>query len=142
VQKWTFHAITLFVAMAVGHANLIAGELEELQGKWEMKFQDNGRILRAIKTVRDDTETVETYDGAKLVHRHVVKIELVETEVVIIIKWGEAETTDGPRKGTQGKPGSCLSKRVGNKWYNVHGLKPGENYAPYMQEFTRLSDED
>lgn len=138
MQKWTCFVLMTISVSLVGPANLIAGEIDELQGKWEFRFQENGRQLRAIKTIKGDTDTTETFDGDRLVHRHISKIEFVETEDLIIMKWGESETTDGPRKGTKGKPGSCLSKRLGNKWYHVHGLKAGEKYPPSLQEFTRV----
>ena len=142
MQKWTCFLLMTISVSVVGPANLIAGEIDELQGKWEFRFQENGRQLRAIKTIIGDTDTTKTFDGDRLVHRHISKIEFVETEDLIIMKWGESETTDGPRKGTKGQPGSYLSKRLGNKWYHVHGLKAGEKYPPSLQEFTRVDEKN
>ena len=68
---------------------------------------------------------METYDANQLVHRHVVKFEAIETEDICIIKYGESEVTDGPRKGQHGTSGSFVSKRFKNKWYNLPGLLLG-----------------
>ncbi len=116
-------------------------ELKELQGKWEFRFQENGRNLKAIKIIDGDTETVETYDGNQLVHRHVVKIEAIETDDVCVIKYGESTVTDGSRKGQRGKPGSFVSKRFMNKWYNIGGLRANEDSPPTLTEFTRIPDD-
>jgi hypothetical protein len=118
-----------------------ADELKELQGKWEFRFQENGRNLRALKIIEGDMETVETYDGNQLVHRHVVKLEAIETEGVCLIKYGESTVTDGARKGQKGKPGSFVSKRLRNKWYNVSGLNINKETPLSIAEFTRISDE-
>ena len=118
-----------------------ADELRELQGKWEFRFQENGRNLRAIKIIAGDMETVETYDGHQLVHRHVVKLEAIETEGICVIKYGESTVTDGARKGQKGKPGSFVSKRLRNKWYNVSGLNINEETPLSVAEFTRIPDE-
>lgn len=53
----------------------IASELESLQGKWESRFQEHGKALRVLKIIDKNRETVETYDGDRLVHRHVVSLE-------------------------------------------------------------------
>ena len=118
-----------------------ADELRELQGKWEFRFQENGRNLRALKIIDGDMETVETYDGNQLVHRHVVKLEALETEGICVIKYGESTVTDGARKGQKGKPGSFVSKRLRNKWYNVSGLNINEETPLSVAEFTRIPDE-
>ncbi len=118
-----------------------ADELQELQGRWEFRFQENGRNLKAIKIIEGDTETVETYDGNQLVHRHVVKLEAVETEGVCVIKYGESTVTDGARKGQKGKPGSFLSKRLKNRWYNVSGMSIKDEMPISVAEFTRIPDD-
>ena len=112
-----------------------------MQGKWEFRFQKSGRNLRAVKTIDGDTETVETYDGNQLVHRHTVKIEAIETEDVCVIKYGESNVTEGPRKGQRGKPGSFVSKRLKNKWYNVSGLCAKDEFNLSIAEFTRILDD-
>jgi len=118
-----------------------ADELKELQGRWEFRFQENGRNLKAIKIIDGDTETVETYDGEQLVHRHIVKIEAIETEGVCVIKYGESTVTDGARKGQKGKPGSFLSKRLRSKWYNVSGMNINGETPLSVAEFTRIPDD-
>ena len=118
-----------------------ADELKELQGRWEFRFQENGRNFKAIKIINDDTETVETYDGEQLVHRHIVKIEAIETEGVCVIKYGESTVTDGARKGQKGKPGSFLSKRLRSKWYNVSGMNINDETPLSVAEFTRIPDD-
>jgi len=118
-----------------------ADELKELQGRWEFRFQENGRNLKAIKIIDGDTETVETYDGEQLVHRHIVKIEAIETEGVCVIKYGESTVTDGARKGQKGKPGSFLSKRLRSKWYHVSGMNINDETPLSVADFTRIPDD-
>ena len=77
----------------------IGSELESLQGKWESRFQEQGRALRVLKIIDKNRETVETYDGDKLVHRHVVTLEEKQAEGITVIHYGESEVTHGPRKG-------------------------------------------
>ena len=136
ISAMGFHLFSL-VVLQVSRAD----ELQELQGKGEFRFQENGRNLKAIKIIDGDTETVETYDGNQLVHRHVVKLEAIETEGVCVIKYGESTVTDGARKGQKGKPGSFLSKRLKNKWYNVSGMSTNDETPLSVAEFTRIPDE-
>jgi len=119
----------------------VADELKELQGRWEFRFQENGRNLKAIKIIDGNTETVETYDGEQRAQRHIVKIEAIETEGICVIKYGESNVTDGARKGQKGKPGSFLSKRLKNKWYNVSGMTTNDESPLSIAEFTRIPDE-
>jgi hypothetical protein len=113
-------------------------ELEELQGVWESRFQHGERSLRVVKTIEGDVDTVETYDGKELVHRHVCKFELVEAEGMFVYKWGQSDVTDGPGKGAKGKPGQCVSKRLGDTWYHVFGLRGDEKYPPRVETYTRV----
>ncbi len=141
-MKNAFVSVVGVLAVAMIAQRISFGdELQELKGKWETRFQENGRNLRAIKIIDGETETVETYDGNQLVHRHVVKIEAIETEDVCVIKYGESTVTDGPRKGQRGKPGSFVSKRLKNKWYNIGGLRANEESSPTLTEFTRIPDD-
>ena len=133
--------VGFLVATMMSPQNSAADELRELQGKWEFRFQENGRNLKAIKIIDGDTETVETYDVNQLVHRHVVKLEAIETDDVCVMKYGESTVTDGPRKGQRGKPGSFVSKRLKNKWYNIGGLRANEEFPPTVAEFTRIPDD-
>ena len=132
---WLLVATLIFPQMAR------ADELQELQGTWEFRFQENGRNLRALKIIDGDMETVETFDGNQLVHRHVVKLEAIETEGICVIKYGESTVTDGAKKGQRGKPGSFVSKRLRNKWYNVSGLNINEETPLSVAEFTWIPEE-
>jgi hypothetical protein len=137
----SFSMLWLFVAASTSPHIVWADELLELQGKWEFRFQENGRNLRALKIVDGDMETVETYDCNQLVHRHVVKLEAIEAEGICVIQYGESTVTDGARKGQKGKPGSFVSKRLKNKWYNVSGLNMNEETPLSVAEFTRIPEE-
>jgi hypothetical protein len=136
-----FCIVALVVASFMSPQRLAGDELKELQGKWELRFQENGKTLKAIKTIDGNTETVETYDGNQIVHRHVVTLEAIETDDVCVIRYGESTVTDGPRKGQRGKPGSFVSKRFKNKWYNIGGLRASEEFPPSVTEFTRILDD-
>ena len=134
--------IIVFIAVVTftHTSSLIASELDELQGKWEFRLQENNRNLRVVKTIRDNTETVESFEGNQLVHKHIVTIEVVETDGVVIIKYGESEITEGPRKGQKGTPGAFLSKRLAKSWYNVSGLLASEEFPPSLLKFTRVEN--
>ena len=118
----------------------LAAELDSLQGKWESRYQDRGRAMRVLKIVEKDRETVETYDGDELVHRHVVTLQEKEAEGIIVMHYGESEVTHGPRKGQKGKPGSFVSKRFGDAWYNVQGLEANGDTPFTVMLFKRLSE--
>ena len=139
--KLGFRSLVLFSVLSQMLAVCSAADLGELQGVWEMHFQQAGRNLRAVKTIQNDIETVETYDGEALIHRHVVKIELVDVGELTVMKWQAAETTHGPRKGEKGQPGSLVSRRIGDKWVNATGLMKDDNLGVTLQVFTRVKEE-
>jgi hypothetical protein len=120
----------------------VATELESLQGKWESRFQELGRTLRVLKIIDKNRETVETYDGDKLVHRHVVALEEKQAEGITVMHYGESEVTHGPRKGQRGKPGSFVSKRFGDMRYNVQGLETNGETAFTVIQFKRVNESD
>lgn len=115
-------------------------ELDSLQGKWESRFQHQGKALRVLKIIDQNRETVETYDGDELVHRHVVHLEEKQAEGIIIMRYGESEVTHGPRKGRRDKPGSFVSKRLGDTWYNVQGLEANGDAPLTVMQFTRVNE--
>jgi len=130
-------AFGLLAAMASAS---VASELELLQGKWESRFQQQGRNLRVLKMIEKNLETVETYDGDKLVHRHVVTLEEKQVEGITVMHYGESEVTHGPRKGQKGKPGSFVSKRLGDMWYNVQGLETSGETPFTVMQFKRVNE--
>lgn len=115
-------------------------ELDFLQGKWQSRFQDQGRSLRVLKTIEKNKETVETYEGNRLVHRHVVELEEKQAEGITVMHYGPSEITHGPRKGQSGKPGSFISKRFGNTWYNVQGLETDGEMPLTVMLFKRVEE--
>lgn len=115
-------------------------ELESLQGKWESRFQAQGKAIRVLKIIDKNRETFETYDGDALLHRHVVHLEEKQIEGITIMRYGESEVTHGPRKGQRGKPGSFVSKRVGDTWYNVQGLESKGDTPFTVMEFKRINE--
>lgn len=117
-----------------------AAELDSLQGKWESRFQEQGRALRVLKIIDRNRETVETYDGDKLIHRHLVTLEEKQVEGITVIFYGESEVTHGPRKGQPGKPGSFVSKRLGDTWYNIQGLETNSDTPFTVIQFKRVNE--
>ncbi len=132
---------TILLSLVIGGffcvSNIRADALADVQGAWELRFVENGRPLRAVKTVKGDTETTSTYDGDKIVYEHECKIELVETNGFTVVKWGETTVTVGPQKGAKKPAGSCITKLDGNKWYQAHGLRGDEKNPPTLQLFTK-----
>lgn len=117
-----------------------ASELELLQGKWETRFQEQGRSLRVLKIVEKNRETVETYDGDELVHRHIVTLTEKQAEGMTVMHYGESEVTHGPRKGQRGKPGAFVSRRSGDTWYNVQGLETNGDTPLTVIQFKRVKE--
>lgn len=143
-RPMTNHTLVMFAfgVLATLPSACIASELESLQGKWESSFQEQGRTLRVLKTVDGSRETVETYDGDRLVHRHIVTLEEKQAGDMTVMHYGESEVTHGPRKGQRGKPGSFVSKRFGNAWYNVQGLETDGDTPFTVILFKRLLEPD
>ena len=135
---------TLFVIafglLAALPSGVIASELEALQGRWESRFQEQGKALRVLKIIDKNRETVETYDGDRLVHRHEVTLEEKQAEGITVMHYGESEVTHGPRKGQRGKPGSFVSKRLGDTWYNVQGLETSGETPFTVIQFKRVNE--
>jgi hypothetical protein len=132
--------IFTFGLLAAMASASVASEMESLQGKWESRFQEQGRNLRVLKIIEKNLETVETYDGDKLVHRHVVTLEEKQAEGITVMHYGESEVTHGPRKGQRGKPGSFVSKRLGDSWYNVQGLETRGETPFTVIQFKRVNE--
>ena len=132
----------LVVATLLSMGTVIANDLDDVQGTWELRYSENGRQIRAVKTIKNDNETTATYDGDKLLYEHVCKIEFIEANGFHIMKWGETEVTVGPQKGVKKPPGSCISKLDGNKWYHAHGLRADEKNAPSLQLFLKTATDE
>ena len=132
--------VVVFNLLATFSSVCVATELDSPQGKWESRFQEQGRALRVLKIIDRNRETVETYDGDKLVHRHVVTLEEKQAEGITVIHYGESEVTHGPRKGQRGKPGSFVSKRLGDTWYNIQGLETNGETPFTVIQFKRVNE--
>jgi hypothetical protein len=126
------------VMLAIASGACLGSELELLQGKWEARVQDQGRALRILKIIDQNRETVETYDGDTLLHRHVVTLEEKQAEGITVMHYGESEITFGPRRGQRGKPGSFVSARRGETWYNIQGLETSSETPLVLLQFNRV----
>ena len=136
-------ALTLFFAfgvLATVQAACLGSDLESLQGTWESRFEEQGRRLRVVKIIKQNRETLETYDGDTLVHRHVVTLDERHAEGITVMHYGEPEVLHGPRKGQRGKAGSFVSKRFGDTWYNVQGLETGGDTPFTVMRFIRVGE--
>lgn len=136
---WIRALSVLIFATLLSIGTLSAADLDDIQGTWEFRYTDNGRQIRAVKTVKNDNETTATYEGDKLLYEHVCKIEFIEADGFHIMKWGETEVTYGPQKGMKKPSGSCIVKLEGNKWYHAHGLRADEKNAPSLQLFLKTA---
>ena len=64
----------LLVLMAAFMSSWVrAGDIDDLQGAWETTFEQNGRTYRAAKTIKNRIETVEVFDGERLMKRQSVR---------------------------------------------------------------------
>ena len=125
--------------LAIAPAVAQGAELDALQGKWETRFEDQGKSLRMLKIVEKNRETVETYDGDTLLHRHIVTLEERDANGITVMHYTESEVTYGPRKGLRGKPGCFISKRHGDTWYNVQGLETNSTVPLTVMLFKRVN---
>jgi len=132
--------VLAFGLLATSPSACHADEIESLQGTWESRFQEQGRVLRVLKTIEKNRETFETSDGDTLVHRHVVTLDERQAEGITVMHYDEPEGTHGPGKGQRGKPGSFVSKRLGDTWYNIQGLDTGGDAPLTVIQFTRVAE--
>ncbi len=72
----------LVVATLLSMSTVIANDLDDVQGTWELRYAENGRQIRAVKTIKNDNETTATYDGDRLLYEHVCKLEFIEANLV------------------------------------------------------------
>ncbi len=73
-MKFPTTILSLVIVTFFCASNARADTLTNVQGAWEIRFTENGRSLRALKTIKDDTETTSTFDGDKLVYNISVKL--------------------------------------------------------------------
>ena len=129
---------SLFVLMAAFMSSwAYGGDLDDLQGKWETTFEQNGRSYRAVKTIKNRTETVEVFDGEMLMKRHSVEFDLNDDGEVKTLTYKNGQITFGagsPAKLPDGKYIYRLEKDI---WIGVFGALSKDTGPVYLQTFKR-----
>lgn len=131
-----FRAGCLFILLS---PTLWAGDLESLQGQWEMSFQQQGRPLRVVKTIEGNRETVDVFDGEKLLKQHVVEFELETTDRVKIFTYRHGRVTRGHGTGQQVPDGSFIYRLSEDRWIGVYGVLRGDMGPGYTAEYRRVA---
>ena len=104
----------------------VKADLARLQGNWEMFLKTEDAQVRVEKQIKDQRETVRTFQDGKLVHEHSVDFVLEHTGNVRIFRWKNGQVTAGPRTGQGMVDGAFVYRLQEGEWTGVHGLLEGE----------------
>lgn len=132
----------LFVlATVVLPASSFAGDLDSLQGSWETNFRQNERTYRAVKTIKGQTETVEVFDGEKLMKKHSVDFELDECDGIKTFTYRNGRVTFGAGAPTKLPDGKYIYRLDKDSWIGVFGALSTDSGPVYLQTFKRVVDD-
>jgi hypothetical protein len=123
----------------------VAAELsieERIKGEWVLyRETPRGRYM-TIKDHRGDHTVVTTYDPRHnpiQSHRSDYSIDVSGT--IPIFRYRNKLILDGPNAGAKDERESAYILRVdGNRFYEVHGMLPGDRGTPSMIIWERLKD--
>lgn len=118
---------------------LLADDLTDLQGKWEMKTKSNGVELRVVKTIEGTKETLEVYEVDKLVQKHIVEFELTEFGPAKVFSWKLGQIVAGPRTGQKLPDGRCIYRLEKDMWIGVHGMLSGDLTGVLVEGYKRIA---
>jgi hypothetical protein len=125
------------IALCVVARPAAADDLQTLQGTWETNATSNGKEYRVEKTIHGQHETVRTFDGATLLHEHVVEFEVKTDGDVKIFQWRNGKVTAGPQQGQPLADGAFIYRLEQNQWTSVFGMLRTDTGPIYSQVFTR-----
>lgn len=131
--------LLVVVVLAISPAIVFASDLEDLQGDWETSFQQDGNVYRAVKTIKGQTETVEVYDGERLMKRHSVDFELNERDGIRTFAYRNGQITFGAGSPAKLPDGKYIYRIDGDKWIGVFGAFSNDNGPVYIETFKRVA---
>ena len=133
---------SLFCALAVAMTPVIAfaSDLDKLQGTWETSFRQEGKTYRAVKTIQDQTETVEVFDGERLMKRHSVNFELDERDGIKTFTYRNGQITLGAGSPANLPDGKYIYRVDGDNWIGIHGAFSTDSGPVFIQVFKRVAE--
>lgn len=136
----TLKHFLLVVVLAITPTVVFASDLDKLQGDWETSFQQDGKIYRAVKTIKGQTETVEVFDGERLMKRHSVDFELDERDGIRTFAYRNGQVTFGVGSPAKLPDGKYIYRIDGDKWIGIFGAFTNDNGPVYIQTFKRVAE--
>ena len=130
--------LTLIVALYGLMGRPVYGDdLADLQGKWELVLMQNGVEHRVIKTIEDQSETVEVFSNGQLTQKHVVDFTIEIAGSVKIFKWKNGRIIAGPYQGKNLPDGRFIFRLKDKKWIAVHGMLEGDRTDLMIERYVR-----
>jgi hypothetical protein len=130
-------ATLALLALCLVSRTAAADDVQSLQGTWETKVTSNGIEYRVEKSIDGQKETVRTFDGANLLHEHVVEFELKTDGDVKVFRWKNGKVTAGPQQGQPLADGAFIYRLEQKQWTAVFGMLRTDTGPIYSQVFTR-----
>lgn len=113
---------------------------ELLQGSWETEVTLEGKTFRVVKTLTENKEVVDQYDGDNLVHQHEVEFTIDTENEVRVFRYQNGIVTAGARKGQAMPDGAFLYRIEGDYWIAVFGMLKDDKGPVYSQSFRRIRE--
>lgn len=135
----TLQHLLFVVGLVISSASVFGSDLENLQGDWETSFQQDGKVYRAVKTIKGQTETVEVFDGERLMKRHSVNFELDERDGIRTFAYRNGQITFGAGAPAKLPDGKYIYRIDGDKWIGVFGAFSNDNGPVYIETFKRVA---
>ena len=122
-------------------AAAIKGDLERLQGSWQLVIEVNGQTIRNVKTIEGTEETVRRYDAKteRLLEEHKVEFELTRSGDVKVLTFRSLAEPKGAGL-------SYVYKVDGKYLFEITGMLTEDRYKnnvsiPRLFRWERLESE-
>ena len=96
------------------------------------------QTYRAVKTIEDHTETVEVFDGEKVMKRHSVRFELDENNGVKTFTYRNGRVTFGAGAPAKLPDGKLIYRLDKDNWVGIFGAFSTDSGPVYLQTFKRV----
>ncbi len=141
MRRYINELVALFVLFAfISVPSAFGGDLDSLQGTWQMVTNSNGVEQRVVKTVIGAKETVEVFVNDKLVQRHHVDFELKEFGPARVFIWKNGRIAVGPNAGKRLPDGRFIYRIEVRTWTAVHGMLDGDKTGVLREVYQRVGD--